>query len=413
MQTLKHYIVGYMKIEIETNHLERFLNLCGNQKIELWSLKRKKKSCSCYISRADEKKSRFIQEKTNTKLKIIKRGGLPFFFDYYRKQKVFLLGISLGFLLLFGLSDFIWEIDVKGNTEYTKEDVVDFVKKNYVSLGTRKQKVNCDELEEKIRQNYDKIAWVSCSLDGCRLSIHMKETLDKKTKNKASSPCDLVAVKPGIVVSIMTQNGTALVKEGDKIKKGDTLISGNIYIFSDSNEILEKHRVIAEGEVRAKTRISYESDFSIDYYEKQFNKQKSYGFCAYICGKKIPLLPEVKQKEGMDQMIEKYPIKLGKTFYLPLSFEKIVTRKYRTIKHSYQKKQAYQEAQRKIRKKIKCFEKGGAKVLSQNIEITVGRQKCTARGYFILEESIAKIRRIKDLTEEEEKKILPKEEVNW
>ncbi|MDO4170450.1 MAG: sporulation protein YqfD [Lachnospiraceae bacterium] len=411
MQSLRHIIFGYVKVDLCSGNPERFLNLCTRQGIEIWDIQKKDGRYTCYLTRDGWKSSQQLQEKTNTELKILGKAGLPFFLCKYRKRKLFVLGIVLCMLLLFGLSQFVWEISVSGNVSYTKEDITKFIDQKYVKLGTPKLKVNCAELEEQLRVHYDEIAWVSCSLDGCRLSVHIKETLDKNTKNNARVPCDLVASKSGTITSIVTQNGTPLVKKGDKIKKGDTLITGNIYLYSDSNEVLETYQIIAEGEIWAKTKVNYESTFSRSYYEKKYQKKKSYTYALHACGRRIPLMPEIKQQEGMDQITEQYPLKIGNTFYLPFYFERTTTRRFTPTRKEYGKQEAYQKAQSKIKKKIQEFEKKGMKVLSQDINIQVNDTNCEAKGYFTVEEPVGKVRAIEKLTKEQENKIKPTETV--
>lgn len=402
-----------MKVKIVSNCPERFLNLCAKQEIEVWNLVRKDGNYVCCMTRKGFEKSGQLQEKTNTKIEVLRKGGLPFFLCKYRKRKLFLLGAIVCLFLLFGLSQFIWEIHISGNATYTKEDITKYIENEYVHLGTPKFKVNCAKLEEQLRQEYEEIAWVSCSVEGCRLSVQIKETLDKNTKNTSSSPCDIVALKSGTITSIVTQNGTPLCKKGDKVKKGETLITGNIYIYSDSNEVLETHQVIADGEIWAKTKVSYTCAFSRSYYEKDYKKKKSYTYALIFCGSKLPLMPEIKQKEGMDQLTERYPWKIGKTFYLPVCLERTTTRRYTPVRKEYGKREAYEKAEEKIQKKVQTFEKKGIKVLDQQIEIKVTDEKCQAKGYFILEEPIGKIRSIEPLTEKQEKKIRPTEAVLW
>lgn len=37
-----YYLIGYVKITIEGYYIERFMNICTNQKIIIWNIKRKK-----------------------------------------------------------------------------------------------------------------------------------------------------------------------------------------------------------------------------------------------------------------------------------------------------------------------------------------------------------------------------------
>jgi similar to stage IV sporulation protein len=413
LQDIKNMIGGYLKVKVISHCPERFFNLCARQNIEIWDLIREDHSYTCLMSRKGFGSLASLKEKTNTKVEVLEKRGLPFFLCKYRKRKLFLCGVFLCISFLFGLSQFIWEIDVYGNGTYTKEDIIKYIDQNYVNLGTFKFRVDCADLEEKLRQRYEGIAWVSCSIDGCRLSVHIKETLDKNTKNMAKVPCDIVALKSGTITSMITQNGTPLCKKGDRVKKGQTLITGNIYIYSDSNEVLETHQTIADGEVLARTKVAYSCVFERSYYEKEYKKKKSYTYALICCGKRIPLMPEIKQKEGMDQMSERYPLKLGKTFYLPFCIEKITTRRFVPIRREYQKKEAYERAEQKIKKKAAEFQKTGKKVLKQQIDIVVGEEECRANGYFILEEPIGKIRAIRALTKKQEEKIRPTEAVLW
>lgn len=413
MQAIKNIIGGYVKVKIVSNCPERFINLCAKQDIEVWDLTRENCDYMCYMTRKGFQSSKQLQEKTNTKMEVLIKAGLPFFLCKYRKRKLFLMGILLCMLMLFGLSQFVWEINVYGNTSYTKEDIIKYIERESIKLGTLKFTVNCAKLEEQLRQKYEEIAWVSCSIEGCRLSVHIKETLDKDTKNTSSVPCDIVALKSGTITSMITQNGTPLCKKGDKVKKGQTLITGNIYIYSDSNEVLETHQIIADGEIWAKTKVDYQCVFNRSYYTKEYQKKKSYTYALICCGNHISLMPKIKQKEGMDQLTEQYPLKLGKTFYLPLCIERTTTRRFSPVRKEYGKREAYEKAEEKIAKEIKKLKKKGIKVLDQKITIKVTDSQCRAEGYLILEEPIGKIRAIRPLTKKQEEKIKPTEAVLW
>lgn len=413
MQLLIYMLTGYLRVTIQSSCPERFLNLCTKQEIRIWNLEQKGGVYHCCIGRGDFKKSIPIQEKTNTGLKIERKCGLPFFLSKYKKRKWLFVGAFCCVGLILGLSQFIWEIKVEGNVSYTEEDIKKYINRNEISLGTLRRKVNCEELEEKLRRHYDEIAWISCSIDGCQLSVRIKETLDKNTKNETDQPCDLVALKDGIITSIVTQNGTPLVKKGDKVKKGETLITGNIYIYSDSNEVLETHQVPADGMIWARTKVDYSCSFSRSYYKKKYGKKKNYTYAVIACGKWIPLMPTIKQKEGMDQIKEKYPWKLGNSFYLPITIEKTTTRKYETKRIEYSKKEAYKEMERRIQRRKDQLEKKGIEVEQDAIKIEVNEQTCKASGTMILKEPIGKVRAIRKLTKKQEEKIRPTEAVLW
>ena len=68
------YILGYVKISIEGYFVERFINICVNQNILLWNIKRKNKAILiANISIIDFKKVRKINKKTKCKINILER----------------------------------------------------------------------------------------------------------------------------------------------------------------------------------------------------------------------------------------------------------------------------------------------------------------------------------------------------
>ena len=42
IKILFNYIIGYIRISIEGYYIERFINICRNNKIAIWKLKRNK-----------------------------------------------------------------------------------------------------------------------------------------------------------------------------------------------------------------------------------------------------------------------------------------------------------------------------------------------------------------------------------
>ena len=42
IRILINYIIGYLRISVEGYYIERFINICKNNKIPIWNLKRDK-----------------------------------------------------------------------------------------------------------------------------------------------------------------------------------------------------------------------------------------------------------------------------------------------------------------------------------------------------------------------------------
>ena len=77
-----NYIIGYIRISVEGYYIERFINICRNNKITIWNLKRDKNvKLELNIGIRDLKKVAKIAKQTKCKLKITRKRGLPFVFN--------------------------------------------------------------------------------------------------------------------------------------------------------------------------------------------------------------------------------------------------------------------------------------------------------------------------------------------
>ena len=88
IKILLSYLIGYLVIEIEGYYIERYINICRNQGIAIWHLKRQEDIKLIFRARIQDFKELIkIAKKTKCKLKIKSKKGLPFLFQRYKKRK--------------------------------------------------------------------------------------------------------------------------------------------------------------------------------------------------------------------------------------------------------------------------------------------------------------------------------------
>ena len=81
---------------------------------------------------------RLFKEKVQTSL----------FFFRNRKRKPLAAGFICFFLLLYGLSFFIWDISFEGNLRFTDQTLLHYMETLPVACGMRKSAVSCEEAGE-------------------------------------------------------------------------------------------------------------------------------------------------------------------------------------------------------------------------------------------------------------------------
>lgn len=113
--------------------MERFLNLCAKQNLVLWNLKPGGNGYQCSVQKRAYETVLALAEKTGTSVRILGRKGLPFFLLEHRKRKVFFFGIGMALVLMFLMSQFIWEITVSGNELVFQKRYAEICKEQFLS----------------------------------------------------------------------------------------------------------------------------------------------------------------------------------------------------------------------------------------------------------------------------------------
>ena len=145
------YILGYVKISIEGYFVERFINICVNQNILLWNIKRKNKAILiANISIIDFKKVRKINKKTKCKINILAKQGLPFLFNKYKKRKVFVVLMGIVIVSIIVTSNYVWNIEIKGVEDDLKIEMEQILKETGLEIGKLKSKIDTKKIINEI-----------------------------------------------------------------------------------------------------------------------------------------------------------------------------------------------------------------------------------------------------------------------
>ena len=159
--SIVRYVKGYLLIRVEGYSPERFLNACSHRGIDLWGLRSVGGAYEMYMTVRDFRRIRALSRKTGTKVRVRRRDGLPFFLHRYRKRKMFFAGALLAAVLVYVLSLFIWEIDIRGNSRRTDETLLSFLRSADVHCGMSAGSVDCEEIARDLRAAYSDLVWVS------------------------------------------------------------------------------------------------------------------------------------------------------------------------------------------------------------------------------------------------------------
>ena len=333
-----NYIIGYIRISIEGYYIERFINICRNNKITIWNLKRDKNvKLELNIEIKDLKKVAKITKKTKCKMKIVKKKGIPFLFNKYRKRKIF-FALLLLIISLFSISsNFIWNIQIIEENNETLENIYQDIEMAGLTTGKLKTKINSKEIINKIRLNRNDIAWMGIELKGTNAIVRIVKATEKPKIINEEEYCNIISNKQGIITKINAQNGTIAVKVGDNVNIGTTLING--WMEGKYTGIRFVH---AKGEIEAKVWYTKSKKISYNVTEKIETGKTENKYKIKINNFEINLSKTLSKFEIYDTIDTEKKFKIFSDFYLPISLIKTTNKEVNENKKVYTIEEAKQ-----------------------------------------------------------------------
>ncbi|CAM2846594.1 sporulation protein YqfD [Hathewaya histolytica] len=239
---------GKIKLEIVCISPENFLNLLWREGVFIEDVK--KHSIASYSFKINAKDFNYLKqlsEENKVRIKVIKSFGLFNLIGKIKKRKAFVLGIFLFLFIIYYFSQFIWLIDINTENNVSPYEIRTKLNEVGVKPGIRKKDLNIFNLENIILNSNKSVVWTRVRIEGTKLKVEISERQNPPKIKEDNIPCDIVAKKDGVIQRVYTKSGTAIVEEGQVVKKGDILVKG------EQGKEDSKYEVKAEGDVIAKT----------------------------------------------------------------------------------------------------------------------------------------------------------------
>ena len=203
VKLLLRLIFGYVRIEVEGYYIERFINICTNNKILIWNLKREK-GVKLYLNIGinDFKKLGIIAKKTNCKVRILRKRGVPFLLNRYKKRKIFAIFLILIVVGIIISSKYVWNVDILVKDNFKLENIEEDIKSLGIKRGVKKDTIDTSKVINELRLKRDDIAWVGIDIEGTSVKVNIVKADNPPDVVNKSDYCNIVASKAGIIQRI-------------------------------------------------------------------------------------------------------------------------------------------------------------------------------------------------------------------
>ena len=368
IKILLKYILGYVRIIVEGYYIERFINICTTNKILIWNLKREK-GVKLYLNIGIQDFYRAVKvaKKLKCRIKILKRKGVPFIINKYRKRKIFLLSLIVIIFVISFSSNYIWNIEIQVEDNLQVENLLEDIKEAGLSTGMNKKRLDTEEISNKIRLNRSDISWIGIELKGTNAIVKVVRAKEAPEIIDETEYCNIIATKDAVITKIIAQNGTSNVNVGDEVKTGQILISGTM-----EGKYTGIRYVHSLGEVEG--IVKYTKSVQIPYKEnkkvKTGNKETKYGI--KINNFQINFYKTLSKFEICDTIEENKKLKIFSNLYLPISVIKTTNEELEELTIEHTKEEAIEIGTKQLEEEL-------VQEIGSNKNILRKRHKCARR----------------------------------
>lgn len=384
---LWYYLQGYVMIEVSGFSVERFVNMATHRGIYLWDITFEKTKVTMKVSSKAYQELERCGEKTGCHYEILGEYGLPVAFRKCEKRKVLAGGVLFCVLALYGLSAFVWTVEIKGNERIETKALEEFCTTRGIYPGAWKMRVDTKEVTEALITDFSDIAWVSVKINGTKAMVKVVETIPKTELVEKDTPKQIVAAKNGMITEIAVERGRPLVVAGAVVEKGELLIDSKVPI-GIGDEITGEKQVAASGRVMAKMWYALQEEIPLSNTEKVWKEEVKQDGILVVKDTEINFFhPHFGEELFSLEKEESNPLSIG-DFQLPLVWKKGYYRRYEEVERVRTQEEAKAFLQEEIEKKAKSLLGKEGEILDIQIAFGEYEDKVTANATITVVERI-------------------------
>ncbi|MDR3178638.1 MAG: sporulation protein YqfD [Oscillospiraceae bacterium] len=382
MLTAIRYVLGFASFTVKGKNVEKFLSRVIKDGINIWDIRKDEYSFYGRILAKDFKNLRDYKKKAEIRIKLRKKIGLPFLFNKYKKRPGLIIGPVCFYLIIQFLSLFIWNINIAGNNKISEREIIKTMEKLGVKVGSRIKSLDTELLEKKMLIKIKNISWISITAEGSCLNVEINEKKDAINILSKNKPCNIVAAKQGQITRMQIFEGTATVKVGDAVAKGDLLVSGFLedYYFKSS----ARH---AEAKIYAITKHNITEKLNLNQILEVPTGKIINRINISFFGIKIPITLTPKPGENYKKELIIEEIKIGNSFLPIVLYKEKCVEKERKVKVLN-----FQEARKKALEDLQKIEETrfkGEKIIKRDIKDELKNGVYYSKISYVCEEDVA------------------------
>ncbi len=375
-------ITGYIKVKIEGQGTERFINRMLKENIQVWNAKNMgTETVVFYIKLSDVPNLRKAVRNSGCKVSFLERRGGPFFALKLKKYSGLVVGVMMFFMIIFILSNMIWGIKIEGASPAIEHQISKELDEMNIKVGKLQFAIgDMEDIQKELSERVPSITWIGVQLEGTTFHFQVVEKKQPK-KNSADLYVNLISAKKATIVQTMVERGQGLVEKHQVVNKGQILVSGFVGREDNQKFVGAKGKVMAETWYKTTVEVPLETNLYVFNGDAKSKYSLSLGnFDMPIWGFGEHNFKEYEVEE--DQKTFKFL-----KWELPVAYHKKIYRSKEKVTRVYTKSEAEKQALKMGKKDVLKIAPDEATIMNEKIlknQLGNGKVKMTIH-YQVLE----------------------------
>ena len=167
---------GMLTIRVRGAELERFLNLCAQQRIMLYRIRRTQMDeLRAELTLRDFYRLACVRKRSRCRVHIVRRRGFPFVWNRLRHRHGLWLGFVLMGLLCWELSSRIWMIDLRLEQGVNGQTVMQELETLRIGVGTKSRTIDAKDVKRHMMMKLDELKYFSVNIDFILRTIQIQQ----------------------------------------------------------------------------------------------------------------------------------------------------------------------------------------------------------------------------------------------
>ncbi|MEG0751655.1 MAG: sporulation protein YqfD [Oscillospiraceae bacterium] len=216
---------GSVRAQCAGGAFERFLQCALEAGIEPSCIKKSDGVGLFTVGAREYHKLRHSARLCQCHMRAIEKRGLPFAVRRIKCRGPLALGLIVMLLSVFVLGNLVVTIDICGSSTIPRATIIESLSRAGLSVGMWQGKTDVELVEQLVLLENERLSWIAINLSFGKASVELRDKLKKS--NDVVNPLggSIIATRDAQVRKVKLVGGTALVKPGDVVRAGQTLVN--------------------------------------------------------------------------------------------------------------------------------------------------------------------------------------------